>query len=196
MALRIICLSKYKESKVKKTIMHTLLCCIVNMGDAAKVLECAAKHNVRLSAISTGKGLLSSRLLGFLGLNEAKREIVTMVVEHDLASGAIKSISEDMEFEKPRHGIAFTLSVSQFIGSDNIASTNSQTSGRGKSMYQIIYVVVDKGNAEDVFDAASKAGARGGTIMNARSALGHADQSFFPWQSSPNKEIVFIISKT
>ena len=62
-------------------------------------------------------------------------------------------------------------------------------------MYNIIYVVVDKGKAEDVIDAAKKAGARGGTILNARGRGVHEVEHFFDIDIEPEKEEVFIITK-
>ena len=62
-------------------------------------------------------------------------------------------------------------------------------------MYQIIYVIVDRDKAEDVVEVATKAGARGGTIVNVKSAEAHESHHFFPWKSGSDKEEVFIITK-
>ena len=174
----------------------SVICCVVNMGDASKALKYAKKYGIKGGTISIGRGVVNNRFINFLAINEDRKEIITMVVENELAPDAIKGISADMHFEKPHHGIAFSYSVSEFIGSKNVISTAQKASKEGKSMYNIIFVVVDKGRAEEVIDAAVKAGSRSGTIINARGAGIHEVQKFFSVEIEPEKEEVFIITKT
>ena len=172
-----------------------LICCVVNFGDASKTIKIAKKYGVKGGTISIGKGTVNNRLLGFLGLAEVRKEIVYMVVENELATGAIRGISEEMAFHKPNHGIAFSFSVAEFIGSKNKTDKNAKTGEVKDGMYNAIYVVVDKGKAEDVIDAANKAGARGGTIIHARGSGIHETQKLFSIEIEPEKEEVLIIAK-
>jgi len=174
----------------------SVICCVVNMGDASRTLKNAKKYGIKGGTISIGRGVVNNRFINFLAINEDRKEIVTMVVENELASEAIKGISEDMHFEKPHHGIAFSYSVSEFIGSKNVISAAQKTAEEGKGMYKVIFVVVDKGKAEEVIDAAVKAGSTSGTIINARGAGIHEVQKFFSVEIEPEKEEVFIITKT
>ena len=174
----------------------SLICCVVNDGAASKTLRIAKGYGVKGGTISVGRGTVQNRLLDFLGLNEVRKEIITMIVEKELASKAIQGIGRDMEFHKPHHGIAFSLSVTDFIGNKNTLVEGFGTNEVKDKMYQIIYVVVDKGKAEDVLDAANKAGARGGTIVNARGAGIHEVQKLFSVEIEPEKEEVFIITTT
>ena len=166
---------------------YSLLCCVVNMGDASKVIKHSRKYGVKGGTISLGMGTVHSRLLGFLGIYEVRKEIVYMVVEDELADEAFRGISRDMHFEKHHHGIAFTSSVGEFTGTKNPVAHKTGGSEAKKSVYKIIYVVVDKGKGEDVVDAANKAGARGGTIMNARGAGIHEVQKLFSMEIEPEK---------
>ena len=172
----------------------SLICCVVNNGDADKAMERARKYGVRGGTVSIGRGAVHSRLLEILGLDEVRKEIVTMIVENELASRAMKGISTDMMFHKPHHGIAFSIPVSEFTGSRNELDDNSETNEVRGTMYNAIYAVVDRGSAEDVIEAANKAGARGATIVNARGAGVHEAQTLFHMQISPEKEEVFIIT--
>ena len=174
---------------------YELICCIVNYGTASKTLKIARKLGVKGGTIFLGRGTVNSRFLGILGITDERKEIIKMIVESELASEAIKGISEEMKFEKPHHGIAFSLPVSLFIGSKNEIRSNSIISEVKKSVYKIIYVVVDKGKAEDVIESANKAGARGGTIVNARGAGIHEVQKLFSIEIEPEKEEIFIITK-
>ena len=174
---------------------YKLICCVVNMGDASKVLRAAGKYGVADSVISIGKGTLNSRLLTFLKINEVRKEIVSMVVETELAAEAIKGISKDMAFEKPHHGIAFTHPVSSVFGMTHKPEKNTKTNEVESSMYNAIYVIVERGKAEAIVEAANSAGARGATIINARGSGSQETQQLFSIEIEPEKEKVIIIAK-
>jgi Nitrogen regulatory protein PII len=174
---------------------YKLICCIVNMGDASKVLKVARRHGVKEGIITIGKGTVNNRVLTFLKLNEVRKEIVSMVVDATLATEAIKGISKDMAFEKPHHGIAFTHPVSELLGSKHKAEKNTEMDEVENSMYHAIYVIVERGTAEEVVEAANKAGARGATIVNARGSGSQETQRLFSIEIEPEKEKVIIIAK-
>ena len=170
-----------------------MICCVVNNGDAHKVMKFAGKYGVKDGVVSIGHGTVHSRILEFLKINDIRKEIVTMVVEEKLAADAIKGISRDMAFDKPHHGIAFSHYVSEVIGStDKVEDT--KISEVKNSMYSAIYVIVERGKAEEVIEAAKKAGARGGTIVNARGSGTHEAQKLFSIEIEPEKEKVIIIA--
>lgn len=62
-------------------------------------------------------------------------------------------------------------------------------------MYQAITVIVERGKAEDVIDAAVKAGSKGGTIIKARGSGIHETSKLFTMDIEPEKEIVLILSE-
>ena len=174
----------------------TAICCVVNIGDASKVLKSASKHGINKSVISIGKGTLSSRLLTFLKINEKRKEIVNMVAETDVASEAVKGISKDLAFEKPHHGIAFTHPVSELFDSEHKTENNTKKSKVESSMYSAIYVIVEHGKAEDIIDVANKAGARGGTIVNARGSGIQETKKLFSIEIEPEREKAIIVVKS
>ena len=172
----------------------TLICCILNPGSATKALRHARDFGVKGGTIHYGMGTIRSRLLDALHINEVQKEILNMIIEDELASAAIKGISDAMHLEKPNHGIAFSLSVSTFIGSRNKIAVEQKPSEVKKSMYKAIFTVVDRGKAEDVITAANAAGAKGGTIIKARGAGVHEAQRVFGFEIEPEKEEVLIIA--
>ena len=175
---------------------YCLLSCVVSMGNASKVIKCAKKYGVKSVAVSIGQGTRNNPVLDVLAINRSRKEIVTMVVENGLASNALKGIGKDMEFEKQNHGIAFFYPISEYIGGGNVIGKGSEAVERREVMYNIIHVIVDKGKAEDVIEAANKAGAKGGTILNARGAGVPEVQKFFSIVIDPEKEDVFIITES
>ena len=172
-----------------------LICCVVNMGAASKTLKIAKKLGVKGGTISIGRGTVQSRLPDILGINEVRKEIVSMIVEDGLAADIIRGIGEEMRFQKPNHGIAFSYAVSEFIGSKSTDGMNLTSSEVKNGVYKVIFVIVDKGKGGEVIEAAGKAGAKGGTIVHARGSGIHEVQKLFSVEIEPEKEEIFIIVK-
>lgn len=108
----------------------------------------------------------------------------------------MEDLDNKFNFHKPNHGIAFSTSVANLIGASyNISSEDRKIEGE-ENMYNAIFVVVDRGLAENVMDAAKGAGAKGGTIINARGSGIHETQKLFAMEIEPEKEIVLILTET
>ena len=177
----------------------TVICCVVNNGDASKLMKFASKYEIQGATVSIGRGSVNNRLLKFLQLDEVRKEIVNMIVDSSIATKVLQGISEYMEFEKQNHGIAFSHAVSGVSVKgkryDSIDSDNTKLSEVSDTMYNAIHVIVEKGNAEDVIEAAKAAGARGATIVNARGSGAEEAKKFFSLEIEPEKEKIFIIAK-
>lgn len=175
-----------------------LITIIVNYGMGSKILQTARKYGLPGGTICLGQGTINNRLLEFLGLAELKKEIILMVAQKEPARQVLQQLNEKFEFDKPNHGVAFTTSVSEVVGSRKCQDANSEEeeeSGVAETMYQVISVVVDRGKAEEVIDAATEAGSTGGTIINARGSGVHETSKLFAMEIEPEKELVLIISK-
>ncbi len=59
--------------------------------------------------------------------------------------------------------------------------------------FNLIVTIVNKGYAEEVIDAAKKAGAEGGTIINGRGTGVHENAKFLGIPIEPEKEIVLTL---
>jgi len=62
--------------------------------------------------------------------------------------------------------------------------------------YEVIFVIVNDGFADDVMDVAREHGARGGTILNARGVAKEEAAAFFGITLHTEKEIVMIVVPT
>ena len=62
-----------------------------------------------------------------------------------------------------------------------------------KYKHEVIFCIVNSGYSDAVMSAAKKAGARGGTIINARGTAGKEAETFFHITIEPEKEIVMIL---
>lgn len=175
---------------------YELICVIVNFGLGSKVLSLAKKSGIRGGTIMLGKGTVQNRWLELLELTDVRKEIVLMVGDRLICQNALKVLDEKFKFEKPNHGIAFTMPVGAFIGTGNYDYEFEAQDGGTNSVYKAIFVVVDKGKGETVMDVAKRAGARGGTIINARGSGIHETSTFLNMEIEPEKEVVLMLIRT
>jgi len=173
-----------------------LICIIVNFGLGSKAIKLAKKNGVSGGTVLLGKGTIKNRFLEFLELNDTSKEIVLLIADKTTAYQALTILNKELAFHKPNHGIAFTISVADLPGNRSYqCQDNKGKKSEGNTMYQAIFTIVDRGNAEDVIEAANKGGARGGTIINARGSGIHETHTLFSMAIEPEKELVVIISK-
>lgn len=173
-----------------------LICMIVNFGLGSKLLKSAKHHGVSGGTIVLGKGTVNSRILDFIGLSDIRKEIIYMAAKKKTAYEALEELNKEYEFNKPNHGIAFTTSICSIFGTKSIVCDYKKDErGADNIMYHIITIIVDKGKAEDVITAATKAGSKGGTIINARGSGIHETSKLFSMDIEPEKEIVIILSE-
>lgn len=174
-----------------------LIYVIVNFGMGSKVLQKAKKHGITGGTVFLGKGTLKSHLLELLGITDERKEIVVMAADRKTALEVAEFLNDHFHFEKPHHGIAFTMPVCDIIGSNAYRHEEFHTEGsEGKAMYNLVVTVVDRGKGEEVVAASRKAGAKGATIVNARGAGIHETSKVFAMEIEPEKEVVFILVKS
>jgi len=105
-------------------------------------------------------------------------------------------MQKKLKFHKPNHGIAFSMPLHTFLGSgDYEFDCDFEAGGVTDTMYHSIFTVVDKGKGELVMESANKAGAKGGTIINARGAGIHEKSTLFKMDIEPEKEVVLILAE-
>ncbi|HHV59825.1 MAG TPA: P-II family nitrogen regulator [Clostridiaceae bacterium] len=173
-----------------------LICIIVNFGLGSRLIQAAKRNGISGGTVLLGRGTVNSRILDFLGLSDVRKEIVYMVANRDTAYQALKKLDEEFKFEKPNHGIAFTISL---CGAYGLSSINneciSHERGAEEIMYHAITTIVDKGRADDVIEAAKMAGSKGATVIHGRGSGIHETSKLFNMDIEPEKDIVLILSE-
>ncbi|HAH69232.1 MAG TPA: transcriptional regulator, partial [Synergistaceae bacterium] len=153
---------------------------IVNFGKGSKIMQAAKKSGITGGTILLAKGTANNSMAEFLGLSEIRKEIIMMGANKKTARSVLEALDTKFNFDKPNHGIAFITAVSEMIGSVGCKATETDIEERREeAMYCAITVVVEKGKAEEVIDAATAAGSRGGTIINARGSGIHETSKLF-----------------
>ncbi len=172
----------------------SLMVVIVDFGIGSKVLKLAKKKGVTGGTIFLGKGTVDDKLLDVLGICDTRKEIVLMVAEDRISNATMPFIEEKLKLKEKQNGIGFSSSINYFTGSKN--KSNPDNKVEVESMFNCIYVVVDKGRAVDVVDSANKAGSKGGTIINARGSGIHETSKLFSMEIEPEKEVVLILAES
>ncbi len=181
----------------KDIVELELICVIVNYGMGSKILKSAKHHGVHGGTISLAKGTVNNKIWDYIGLSDIRKEILYMIADKKTAYQALEGLNEEYKFNKPNHGIAFTTSICAAVGTRCYRCDQMSRKGDEKAtMYKVITVIVEKGKAEDVVGAATKAGSKGGTIMNGRGSGIHETSKLFSMDIEPEKEIVIILSET
>ena len=173
-----------------------LVSIIVNFGLGSKLLHKAKKHGASGGTIALAKGTSNKGIWDFLGLSDIRKEIVYIVSDKDTATNIIKALDKEYNFDKPNHGIVYTTNVCSTNGCSQYTNCACKSEVKKESvMYHLIICIVDKGRAEEVIEAASKGGSKGGTIMNARGSGIHETGKVFSMDIEPEKEVVIIVSE-
>lgn len=173
-----------------------LIYIIVNYGMGSKVLRKAKEYGDYGGTIYFGKGTVSNAILNFFSVYDERKEIVLIAAAKPMARELLQKLNEELRFDKPNHGIAFTVATCAILGSHKQYAQQCQEKGEEETMYHYIQAVVQKGRAEDVIEAAKAAGSKGGTIVNARGSGVNATAKVFHMDIEPEREVVMILSKT
>lgn len=173
-------------------VLHVV---VVDIGMGSKILNEAKKLGVTGGTIFLGKGTVKKPILELLGLDEVKKEIVYMVSDAKLEDQIHEGLTEKFHLEKPNKGIIFSSPINRIIGLRGCDGINidSRMGGRENMEYEVLYTIVDRGLGQEVVDAATSAGSRGATIINARGSGIHESEIFFSMNIEPEKEMVMII---
>lgn len=170
-----------------------LMYVVVNCGQGSKILHKAKEFGVTGGTIFIASGTVNNSFLNFLSLYDERKEVVLMAASQTIAQRTLNGLNQHFKFHKPHHGIAFSTALMRVVGSKSCETLRQME--EKQVMYQVIFTIVERGNAQEVIEAASHAGSKGGTIINARGSGVHETARFFNMEIEPEKEIVMIIAK-
>ncbi len=167
------------------------LCVIVNFGQGSRVVQIACDNGIKGGVILLGRGTYHNTMMEVLGLNESRKEIVWMFSTQSKAEQVMNVLEEKLKLKSHHTGISYIEPLLQVHHKGNPNYVNS-IEGE-EHLLQAIYTVVDAGKGHLVVEAASKAGANGGTIFEGRGAGAHQTTKVFSIEIEPEKDIVLTI---
>ena len=171
---------------------YNLIVGIVPRGSAELLTHAAVEAGAGGGTISRGKGTAANSFLQILGLADSDKDLIYVLASSEKMKPIMDAMILASSEKKQPFGIIFTLGVNSFLKAGTITGkddTNMETT------HQLITVIVNKGFADDAMAAARKAGAGGGTIMNARGTARPGEETFFGMEIVPEKDMVLILAE-
>ena len=180
-------------------ISGKLLIAILEKHKCDAAMTVARQAGASGGTILLGRGTAENKWLRMLGLDDVEKELLWTLLPASDVPAIMKALREAPSLAKVR-GIMFTLDVhallrhqdSPFAAPANPSMENTM-SANAPSGFELISVIVNSGTADQVMDAARKAGATGGTVINARGTARPEDAPFFGITIVPEKELVMIL---
>lgn len=176
-----------------------LLLSIVQEGVAESLVSQTKEDGAKGGTILLGKGVTEHAILHMLGLGDAQKEIVLTLMTDDQVERIWNGLTRFRRNKRLACGIAMLIDIPQILRHSNQV-TQSETLYAAKnrretmeSPHTLITCIVNKGTADEVMDAARKAGATGGTILSARGTGKEEDAKFFGVQLVPEKEMLLVL---
>ncbi|MDL2290533.1 P-II family nitrogen regulator [Desulfovibrio sp. OttesenSCG-928-F20] len=177
-----------------------LLVCLVGRGRGETLMKAAKAVGARGGTIGLGRTVGNNPILCALSLADVQQDILFTLLgpEKEAVQQALLKAARDNP--KKLGGYALVMDVPRMTTRTAPASQTHSPSENGQekkameSGYEMITVITNSGYADDVMAAARKAGATGGTILNARGTGTEEDVKFFGITLVPEKEMLLIVA--
>ena len=173
----------------------SLIISIVPHDKGEKLTKAAVNAGCGGGSVMMGRALAKSNFGAILGTGETTKDLIFMVVEGQKKSAIMNAIYESTQNEKTNFGEIFTLDVDSLLkaGANSEGEEKMSENENKETSRDMITVIVNKGYADDVMFAARKAGATGGTVINARGTAREDDEKFFGVHIVPEKDMLVIV---
>ncbi len=186
---------------------------VVDRGQDKKVLSICKALGITAWMNVFGRGTASSDVLQYLGLGEPERDVQFTLISRAAVPRLTELLKQKLSIEKPGHGIMFTIPVGSIAGrrtlericaptgnaNENAKEVPPMEETRSADMtfeYSLIVTILNSGSAEDVMEAAKKAGAGGGTVIHGRGLNAKNAEKFFGFTIQAEKDMLLIVAKT
>lgn len=170
-----------------------MMAAIVPRGAGERISRAAVEAGAGGGTILLGNGTAPNAVMQFLGLGERAKDIVLNLVDDEKArevAGAIRRTASALRAK----GVAFESAVAAFARSGENGKTEWRNDMDGKGKNMAVVAIVNRDYADDALAAARKAGATGGTVLQARGTAKEGDAAFFGVKLVPEKDVLVIIA--
>ena len=181
---------------------YRLMMCIVRREQSEEYIAFFKSRGVETQFLSLCRGTASRRILDYLGIEKTEKVLLQTMVPASEAGRLLRRLVDRMGIEVSGNGVAMTIPIRSVGGQSSLQyltrGQNLTTDGVktvSDIRHSLIVAIADKGNTDSVMDAARIAGARGGTILNARGTAADASARFFGMSIGEEKEIVYILAR-
>ena len=184
------------------SIPAKMLIVIMSEEDTLFTLDALKKGGSTGGTRTTGRGIAAYTTTGGLPEATAHEGIVFSVIRKNRESILDSLIQAFLEAPHDTEGMALLVDVSSLIltvnrQSQDLSANNMHNNKEHDIMDSgatLITGIINHGQADDIMAVARKAGAQGGTIINARGTGTEDDVKFFGISLAPEKEMLLIVA--
>jgi len=172
-------------------------------GDGAG--EVMRRRGHRVVQILRGNGTAKPDLLSSLGLTSSRKDIVLCLLPGVGVAPLLGDLEREFAMQRPG-SVAFAVDLAAIGGRKAYeycltgpegpqTGEEEEKSVREKSRVELVVAIVNRGHSDEVMEAASAAGATGGTILHARGTGVHEAEVYLGVPIQPEKELVLILCR-
>ena len=153
-----------------------------------------------------GRGTASDDVLSYLGLEATEKSVMFSVVTPAVKEVLMRELVDTMRIDRPGSGIAVCLHLSSVGG---MSAMNYLISGGADvqpdltvkeeelmhdSGYELVVAIANGGYSDMVMEAASAAGAQGGTVLHTRATDADNANKFFGMAITEEREMILLVT--
>lgn len=169
---------------------YTLLVSEVPHNKAEIISDAAVKAGSFGGTVCMARRISANNIVAALGLGGSVLDLVFILVENDSRQRISNAIKDAAGNEKNGFGIMYSIDAGSLIKNKMFYKGEIEMV---EYSHELISVILNKGYADDAMAAARKAGAGGGTVINARGTAREDDEKFFGMHIVPEKEMLLIV---
>jgi len=181
---------------------------IVDWHRANIVSNVCVEEKVRFHFTSVGMGTANSDALDLLGIGSSEKAVVICLEQEVGIPVLMKEVRKKLKSYGPGAGIAFTVPFSaindpillifkQSIHKNEKIAADIASEGENMTdeySHDLIVSIVNHGFSDELMNTAREAGARGGTVLNARGQAHAGAVKFFGVSVQDEKELILILT--
>ena len=178
-----------------------LMVTIVSRGHSDIVVRKLREEHIGLHYVSLGFGTATSEIMDYFGIGETEKDVLFSLVPETKANKIMERIRAGMDLHLPGRGIIFIMPlnavskiVERTLFNDLTESDREEREQmEEQAKYSLIVTVANRGYVDTVMEAATQAGARGGTVIHARGVGDEEAGSFFGISLQPEKDMILML---
>ena len=174
---------------------------VIEKEYAEPLLKTCRELELPMTFSLPARGTASAQFLDLRGIRHSEKSLIVTIADKPSIVKLTHFAQWTLYIELPGRGLMMAMPIKSVGGGRTLAYLQNglETEGKLPSLnfdYELIYVIMNQGFADEVMDAARPAGARGGTIIHAKGSGGEYARKFLGISIAEEKEIVLIAAKT
>jgi len=155
-----------------------LLLTITRRGEGSDIVNSFRSRGIGWNLRAVGQGTASSEMMDILGIGSREKDIIISLAAKHAAEAFCNELENNPHLGKG-HGIMMVIplgainSLAAVIASraaEKITQQEVDKTMKNQYKHSLVLIAVNRGFADEVMDAARKAGATGGTVLKANLA--------------------------